>query len=194
MCIGQLRWLTYYPCAKNFGVGTKRTLRQRIASISGNFHDLFPCARLSCRWFQRWFRQTKVLPWWLRFEKMGNVSYTSSLIHVSMLEPKWADHHSTRKEPFPKRMEESSSIVELGFHQIIQSRNIYTIFYIRICETLWNIKSAQRAMETSWNIYVQASNVDNRKLHNRKATPQFAVINCAFILLWYSFPHRPRMG
>ena len=126
--------------------------------------------------------------------QMGNVSYTSSLIHVSMLEHKWADHHSTRKEPFPKRMGESSSIVELGFHQIIQSRNIYTICYIRICETLWNIKSAQRAMETAWNIYVQASNVDNRKLHNRKATPQFAVINCAFILLWYSFPHTPRMG
>ena len=34
----------------------------------------------------------------------------------------------------------------------------------------------------------QNSNVDNHNLHNRKATPQFAVIDCAFILLWHSFP------
>jgi hypothetical protein len=48
-------------------------------------------------------------------------------------------------------------------------------------------------METAWNIYKQASNVDNHNLHNRKATPQFAMINCAFIVLWYSFPQRLRM-
>ena len=47
-------------------------------------------------------------------------------------------------------------------------------------------------MKSAWNIYEQTSNVDNHNLHNRKATPQFAVIDCAFILLWHSFPHRPR--
>jgi len=66
-------------------------------------------------------------------------------------------------------------------------------------------KSAQRTMETAWNFYVPASNVDNRKLHNRKATPQFAVINCAFDLAfpishawlirllgrWYDLGHWP---
>ena len=46
-------------------------------------------------------------------------------------------------------------------------------------------KSAQRTMETAWNFYVPASNVDNRKLHNRKATPQFAVINFAFDLAFH---------
>ena len=39
----------------------------------------------------------------------------------------------------------------------------------------------------------QTSNFDDHNLHNGKATLQFAVIDCACILLWYSFPHRPRM-
>ena len=41
-------------------------------------------------------------------------------------------------------------------------------------------------MESEWNTCED-------HLHNRKATPQFAVIDCAFILLWYSYPHRPRV-
>ena len=58
---------------------------------------------------------------------------------------------------------------------------------------MWNIRSAQRAMKSAWNIYKQTSKVANHNLQNPKATPQFVMIKCAFNLVWYSFPHRPRM-
>ena len=43
-------------------------------------------------------------------------------------------------------------------------------------------------MKSAWNIYKQTSKVANHNLQNRKATPQFVVIKCAFNLVWYSFP------
>ena len=58
---------------------------------------------------------------------------------------------------------------------------------------MWNIRSAQRAMKSAWNIYKQTSKVANHNLQNPKATPQFVMIKCAFNLVWYNFPHRPRM-
>ena len=73
------------------------------------------------------------------------------------------------------------------FHQLFQARNIYYIFYIHICET-------QRVPKQQWKLHgisTLRANVNN--LHNRKATPQFAVVNRGFFRLWYSFPHRPRM-
>ena len=48
-------------------------------------------------------------------------------------------------------------------------------------------------MESPRKFHEQTSNFDDHNLHNGKATLQFAVIDCACILLWYSFPHRPRM-
>ena len=58
---------------------------------------------------------------------------------------------------------------------------------------MWNIRSAQRAMKSAWNIYKQTSKVANHNLQKRKATPQFVMIKCVFNVVWYSFPHRPRM-
>ena len=58
---------------------------------------------------------------------------------------------------------------------------------------MWSRRTAERAMKSAWNIYEQTSNVDIHNLHNRKATLQFAVIDCASILLWYIFPYLPRM-
>ena len=43
---------------------------------------------------------------------------------------------------------------------------------------MWNIRSAQRAMKSAWNIYKQSSKVANHNLQNPKATTQFVMIKC----------------
>ena len=45
---------------------------------------------------------------------------------------------------------------------------------------MWKIGSAQKEVKSAWKIIQETSNVDTHNLHNRKATPQFAVIDCAF--------------
>ena len=85
-----------------------------------------------------------------------------------------------------------TSIVEHRGLSPDNSSQKYIVIY-SLYTYMWNIRNAQRAMKSAWNIYKQTSKVANHNLQNRKATPQFVMIKCAFNLVWYSFPHRARM-
>ena len=67
---------------------------------------------------------------------------------------------------------------------------MHMYIYIYVCV---EHKKCPKSNEICMEIFQQTSNVDKHNLHSRKGTPQFAVMDCALFLLWYSVPRRPRM-